>query len=82
MGLLLYAMKSYFYTGGYVILDSVFSILKGLIQLKKKVIFACAFIKKRIHGTSMVPFKEMENSFGEVELGDIDDTQGKVDDVI
>ena len=39
VGLLLHAMKRYLYTGGYIILDSVFSVLKGLIQLKKKGIF-------------------------------------------
>ena len=47
MGLLLYMMKSYFATGMYVVLDSGFCVLKGLIQLRKKGIFACAFINKR-----------------------------------
>ena len=45
MGLLLRMMKSYFATGRYVILDS--GVLKGLIQLIKKAVFACAGIKKR-----------------------------------
>ena len=47
VGLLLRMMKSYFATGRYVILDSGFRVLKGLIKLRKKVIFACAVIKNR-----------------------------------
>ena len=47
VGLLLRTMKSYFNTGRYVIIDSGLYILKGLIQLRKKVIFACDVIKKR-----------------------------------
>ena len=35
MGLLLHMMKSYFATGRYVILDSGFCVLKGLIDLRK-----------------------------------------------
>ena len=46
-GLLLRMMKSYFATGRYVILDSGFCVLKGLIQLWKKGIFAHAVINNR-----------------------------------
>ena len=48
VGLLLRMMKSYFFTGGYVILDSGFCVLKWLIQLRKKGVFSCAVIKKGI----------------------------------
>ena len=75
-------MKSYFATGGYVILDSIFCVLKGLIQLRKKGVFACAFIKKRRYWPSMVPGKEMEDHFREVEVGETDAIQGTADDVI
>ena len=44
MGLLLRMMKSYFTTGSYVILDSSFYVLNGLIRLRKKGVFACAVI--------------------------------------
>ena len=47
VGLLLCMMKRYITTGKYVIIDSVFYVLKGLVQLRKKVIFACSFVKKR-----------------------------------
>ena len=55
MSLLLRMTKSYFTTGRYVIIDSGFCVLKGLIKLRKKGIFSCAVIKKRRYWPSMVP---------------------------
>ena len=80
VGLLLSMMKSYFPTGMYVIIDSGFCVLKGLIQLKKNGVFACAVIKKRSYWPYMVPGKEMGDHSGEV--GETDAIQGTVDDVI
>ena len=57
-------MKIYFFTGGYLILDYGFCLLKGLIQLRKKFVFACSDMKKRIFWNYMVPGKEMEDNFG------------------
>ena len=57
VGLFLCIMKGYFATGRYVIIDSSFCVLKGLIQLRKKVVFACAVIKKIRYWPSMVPGK-------------------------
>ena len=82
VGLLLPMMKSYFDTGRYVVIDSSFCFLKGLIQLGKKGVFACAFIKKRIYWPSTVPDKEMEDRFGEVEVGEKGYIQQTVDNVI
>ena len=48
VGLLLRMMKIYFSTGRYVIIDSGFCVLKGLIQLRKKGVYTCDVIKKRI----------------------------------
>ena len=47
VGLLMRVIKRYFATGKYLIIDSGFCVLKGLIQLRNKVIFASAFIKNR-----------------------------------
>ena len=47
VGLFLCMMKRYFATGRYVILDSGFYVLKGLIQLRKKGIFSFVVINKR-----------------------------------
>ena len=80
--LLLRMIKSYFATVGYAILDSVFCVLKGLIQLMKKGIFSCAVIKKIIYWPSVVPGKDMEDHFGEVEVGETYAIQETVYDVI
>ena len=82
VGLLLRMTKIYFDTYMYVIIDSGFCVFKGLIQLKKKVIFPCAVIKKRRYWTSMVSGKEVEDNFGYVEVGETDTIQGTVDDFI
>ena len=79
VGLLLHMMKSYFATGRYVILDSGFRVLKGLINLRKKDVFACAVINKRIYWPAMVPGKDMEDHFWELEVGETDAIQGTVD---
>ena len=55
MGLLSRMMKIYFATGRYIILGSGFCVFKGLIQLSKKGVFACAVIKKRRKWPAMVP---------------------------
>ena len=82
MRLLLRMTNSHFATDRYVILDSGLCVLKGLIQLRKKGIFACAVIKKRRYWPSMLPGKYMEDNFGGVEVGETDAIQGTVDDVI
>ena len=82
MGLLLRMMKSYFSTGRYLILDSCFCVLKGLIQLSKKGFFFCAIINNRRYWPAMVPDKDMEDHFWGVEVEETDSIQGTVDDVI
>ena len=47
VGLMLRCLRSYFTLGKYVVLDSGFFILKGIIELKKRGFYACALIKKR-----------------------------------
>ena len=73
-------MNGYFDTGMCVILDSIFCVLKRLIQLRKKGVFACDVIKDRRYWPSMVLGKEMEDNFGEVEVGETDSIQRIVDD--
>ena len=76
--LLLRTMKSYFATGKHVILDYGFCVLKGLIQFSKKGVFYCYVIKKRRYLPVMVPGKDMEDHFQEVELGDPYANTGKI----
>ena len=54
-GVLLRMLKSYFATGKYVILDFGFCVLKGLVELCKRGLFAGTFIKKRCFWPSLVP---------------------------
>ena len=82
MGLLLRIMKSYFSNVGYVIIDSGVCELKGLVQLRKKNIFACAVINKRKYWPLVVPGKDMEDHLGEVGVGDTDAIKVTVDYVI
>ena len=82
MGSFLRIMRSFFSTGMYVILNYVFFVLKGFIGLIKKSIFVCAVINKRRHRPYMVPGKEMEDHFGEVDVGDTDAINITIDDFI
>ena len=82
VGLLLHMMKSYISTGRYAILDSGFCVLKGLIQFRNRGVFAYSAIKKRRYWPSVVPCKDIEDHFGELEVGETDTIQGTVDDVI
>ena len=47
--------------------------------MRNKVIFACAFIKKRRYWPSMVPGKYMGDHFGRMVVGETDGIQGTVD---
>ena len=47
IGLLLWILTTICFKGFIVILDSGFCMLKGIVELRKKGVFASAFIKKR-----------------------------------
>ena len=82
VGLFLRMMESHFSISRYVIIDSGFCVLKGLIQSSKKGGFDCVVIKKRRYWPYMVQGKYTEDHFGGVEVGETDAIQGTVDDVI
>ena len=83
VGLLLRCMKSYFASGRYVILDSGFCVLKGIIELRKRGVFSCALIKKRRYWPTKVPGQQMQDHFDEegVKVGDTDAIQGTMDGI-
>ena len=62
-GLLLRMLKSCFHTGRYVVLDSGFCVLKALVALHEKGIYAGALIKKRRYWPALVPGKAMDERF-------------------
>ena len=75
-------MNNYFATSRYVIIDSGFCFLKGLIQLRKKGVFARALINHRRYWPSVVPGKDMEYHFGYMALEVKYAIHETVDDVI
>ena len=54
-GLLLRMLKSCFNSGRYVVLDSGFCVLKAIVALYEKGLYAGALIKKRRFWPSLVP---------------------------
>ena len=72
-------LEQYFYTGKYVVLDSGFCVLKSLIELKKKGLFACALIKKRRYWPTLVPGDAIDAHFSNKDVGDFDSIQGEFD---
>jgi hypothetical protein len=61
-------LQSYFHTARYIVLDSGFCVLKGIIELRKNGLFGCALIKKRRYWPAGVP--------GDAMLCDEDDGDG------
>ena len=78
-GLLMRMLTSYFSTGRYVILDSGFCVLTGLVALKKAGLFACAVIKKRRYWPYLVPGEAMDRMFDDREVGESAGITGKLD---
>eukprot|EP00804_Cyclotella_cryptica_P001269 CCRYP_012764-RA/>CCRYP_012764-RA protein AED:0.37 eAED:0.03 QI:0/0/0/0.5/1/1/4/0/472 len=62
-GLLLRMLKSCFHSGRYVVLDSGFCVLKALVALHEKGIYAGALIKKRRYWPALVPGEAMDERF-------------------
>ena len=62
-------LATYFSTGGYVILNSGFCVLKSLVELKKVGIFACAMIKKCQYWPAFVPGEAINRQFDNLGLG-------------
>eukprot|EP00804_Cyclotella_cryptica_P020321 CCRYP_014042-RA/>CCRYP_014042-RA protein AED:0.41 eAED:0.46 QI:0/-1/0/1/-1/1/1/0/310 len=62
-GLLLRMLKSCFNTGRYVVLNSGFCVLKALVALYEKGIYAGALIKKHQYWPALVPGKAMDKRF-------------------
>ncbi len=81
VGLLLRMLQKYFSTGRYVVLDSGFCVLKGLVELKKEGIFAGALIKKRRYWPSLVPGEAIQSHFECKDVGDTDVLSGKLSGV-
>lgn len=81
VGLLLQMLKSYFASGKYVVLDSGFCVLKGIVELRKRGLFACSLIKKRRYWPTLVAGDAMQQYFDGKEVGSVDAVAGTLDEV-
>lgn len=68
-------------SGKVVILDSGFCVLQGLVELKKKGIFASAVIKKRRFWPKHVPGEAMDAWMSIKPIGGVDSLTGRLDNV-
>jgi hypothetical protein len=76
-------LQSYFHTARYIVLDSGFCVLKGIIELRKNGLFGCALIKKRRYWPAGVPGDAMQQFFDAdgVNVGDNHAIAGTMDGV-
>ena len=80
VGLLLQLFAPIFFKGFIFILDSGFCVLKGIIELCKKGVFASALIKKRRYWPKFIRGEEIKENFADKDVGDADSWGGVLDD--
>ncbi len=80
-GLLVCLTNKLWRTGKIVVLDSGFCILQGLVELKKRGVFASALIKMRRYWTQYVDCKSIKAHFIDKGVGAVDAMHGSLDRV-
>jgi len=68
-------------SGRVVILDSGFCVLQGIIELRKKGVYASALIKKRQYWPKYIPGDDVKAHFADKQIGDVDAWPGELDGV-
>ena len=81
IGTLLHLTKPEWGTGKLVVLDSGFCVLQGLVELKKKGVYAHARIKKRRYWPKHVPGDVIIAHFTEKKVGKTDAINGELDSI-
>ena len=81
IGLLLRLTKPLWHTSKVVVLDSGFCVLKGLVAIRKKGVFAAALIKKRRYWPKFIRGDEIKEHFKDKEVGTAEAWRGELDDV-
>lgn len=76
VGLLLRISKSLWHTGKFVVLDSGFYVLNGLVELKKVGVYAAALIKKRQYWPKHIDGDAFKSHFDDKPIGHCDAKQG------
>ncbi len=79
---LLCMLKSYFGTGKCIVLDTGFCVLKSLVELRMKGLFACALIKKCRFLPMDVPGNEIDSHLNDIEVGETEVIQGSLDGIV
>jgi Transposase IS4 len=81
VALLLRLTKRLWHTGKVVVLDSGFCVLKGLIELRRRGVFAAAMIKKRRYWPRHVDGTMIQSYFEDKEVGHADSFGGELDNI-
>jgi hypothetical protein len=81
VGLLLRLSENLWHSGKIVVLDSGFCVLRGLIELRKKGVFAAAIVKKRRYWPKFIAGDDIKRHFdeGKFGVGDADAISGILD---
>ena len=81
VGLLLHMLSPSYHKGFVVILDRRFCVLKGIIELRKKGVFASALIKKRRYWPKYMKGDTIKARFENKNVGDADSWAGTLDNI-
>lgn len=81
VGLLLRMTRSIWGTGKALVLDSGFCVLKGIVELKKKGVYAAAQIKKRRYWPKHVDGDAIKSYFEDKDVGSVAALPGNLDGV-
>ena len=81
VGLLLRVLEPIFAKGMVVILNSGFCVLRGIIELKKRGVYASALIKKRKYWPKHIKGAEIKAHFDGKDVGDCDSWKGMMEEV-
>ena len=81
VGLLFRRLAPIYHKGFIVILDSGFYVLKGIIELRKKGVFASALIKKRRYWPKYIKGDVIKAHFEDKNVGDADSWAGTLDNI-
>ena len=81
VGLLLRVLEPIFGKGNMVVLDSGFCVLKGIVELKKRGVYASTLIKKRKYWPKYIKGDAIKEHFDDKDVGDCDSWKGNMDEV-
>ena len=78
---LLLILEPIFGRSSVVVLDSSFCVLKGIVELKKRGVYASALIKKRCYWPKHIKVDDIKSHFDGKDVGDCDAWKGQMDEV-